>query len=85
MGKRRTYKNTARQSHLAVGVLVFVILAVGSILLKEQVFVLRRIQVDGNVNYTPFEVAQMSGLTLGSSIFGIDTEQTARKIGRAHV
>ncbi|MBR2571463.1 MAG: FtsQ-type POTRA domain-containing protein [Clostridia bacterium] len=78
MGKRRTYKNTARQSHLAVGVLVFVILAVGSILLKDQVFVLRRIQVDGNVNYTPFEVAQMSGLTLGSSIFGIDTEQTAR-------
>ena len=77
--RRRKRHGQVRPAQLIVGTL-FVLAA---IIVAGRVFVIKHISVTGNQNEPGSRVVELSGLTLGQSIFGINKEAITQSFGRS--
>ena len=68
--KKKTRKRRRRRrSHPFLGLLLFIVLVVGIIMvLKSNLFAIKDIQVVGNKYYTPAQIIEMSGIESGKNL-----------------
>ncbi len=84
MDNLRTSRTSPRKSHSGrIGVLVvFAVAFIGLLLLRNQMFVVHSVSVEGNRRYTAEQVVTISGIRAGQNVFSLSEQEIADNIAR---